>query len=91
MDTTLNKADTTTPGIIANANKATALYIVCMEIPEDPDIPTWTTRTINLFGSTDEVEAFTDSLDRKMKGKYIKYKDFTGKLLINCFSEYTVL
>ena len=65
----VNKPGISPPAIIESTIKTADLYIVCMNIPKDPNVFTWTTQTINVFGNKDDIEQIVASLDRKLKGK----------------------
>ena len=65
----VHKSGTCPPAIIKTTNKTADLYIVIMNIPKDPNVYTWTARTISVFGNDDEVEEFTTSLNCKLRGK----------------------
>ena len=63
-------------------NNTAVLYILCMDIPNDPNVFAWKTRTINVFGNTEDADRFSSTLDRKLKGKSVNVS-FILILLVN--------
>ena len=69
----VNKAGISPPTIIETTNKTADLYIVVMNIPKDPTVFTWSTRTICVFGNEDDVQQFAVSLNRALRGTFKIY------------------
>ena len=80
----VNKYGTSPPAIIETNNKTAAFYILCIDIPKNPKVFAWKTRTINVCGHAEDVERFTSTLDQKLKGRNlnISFIIYLSKFLV---------